>query len=95
MESVLISDIIAKLELVLENTLTREEVSSWAYKYMTALEDKNSWETTNYEQAVFECLKTVYGMDLLETPTEYLHWDNDIRDWIENFKAIEKEFKAK
>lgn len=35
-----IPDIISKLELVLENKLSREEVSDWAYKWMMVLENK-------------------------------------------------------
>lgn len=35
-----IPDIIAKLELVLENKLSREEVSDWANKWMMVLEKK-------------------------------------------------------
>lgn len=38
MENVQISEIITKLDMVLENQLTREEVSDWAYEQMTAME---------------------------------------------------------
>ena len=40
-----IRDIITKLELVLENQLSREEVSEWAYKWMMISENEEGWET--------------------------------------------------
>lgn len=84
-----IPDIIAKLELVLENKLSREEVSDWAYKWMMVLENKEGWETTNYDILVFQGLTTVYGMDLLNSPTGYLHCEEDIRDWVKELQKIE------
>lgn len=82
-------DIIAKLELVLENKLSREEVSGWAYKWMMVLENKEGWETTDYDILVFQGLTTVYGMDLLNSPTGYLHCEEDIRDWVKELQKIE------
>lgn len=84
-----IPDIIAKLELVLENKLSREEVSDWAYKWMMVLENKEGWETTDYDILVFQGLTTVYGMDLLNSPTGYLHCEEDIRDWVKELQKIE------
>ena len=84
-----IPDIIAKLELVLENKLSREEVSDWAYKWMMDLENKEGWETTDYDILVFQGLTTVYGMDLLNSPTGYLHCEEDIRDWVKELQKIE------
>ena len=84
-----IPDIIAKLELVLENKLSREDVSDWAYKWMMVLEKKEGWETTDYDILVFQGLTTVYGMDLLNSPTGYLHCEEDIRDWVKELQKIE------
>jgi len=84
-----IPDIISKLELVLENKLSREEVSDWAYKWMMVLENKEGWETTDYDILVFQGLTTVYGMDLVNSPTEYLHCEEDIRDWVKELQKIE------
>lgn len=84
-----IPDIISKLELVLENKLSREEVSDWAYKWMMTLENKEGWETTDYDILVFQGLTKVYGTDLLNRPTEYLHCEEDIRDWVKELQNIE------
>lgn len=98
MENVQISEIITKLEMVLENQLTREEVSDLAYEQMTAMEwreEKENRALTKDQLAVFHCLTTVYGMDLKNSPTEYFHVDDDFRDWIKAFQEVEKRLKAK
>ncbi|WP_214721323.1 hypothetical protein [Exiguobacterium sp. s192] len=98
MENVQISEIITKLEMVLENQLTREEVSDWAYEQMTAMEwreEKENRALTKDQLAVFHCLTTVYGMDLQNSPTEYFHVDDDFRNWIKAFQEVEKRPKAK
>lgn len=98
MENVQISEIITKLEMVLENHLTREEVSDWAYEQMTAMEwreEKENRALTKDQLAVFHCLTTVYGMDLKNSPTQYFHVDDDFRDWIKAFQEVEKRLKAK
>lgn len=98
MENVQISEIITKLEMVLKNRLTREEVLDWAYKVMTAMEwmeEKENRALTKEELAVFHCLTTVYGMDLQNSPTEYFHVDDDFRDWIKAFQEVEKSLKTK
>lgn len=98
MENVQISEIITKLDMVLENQLTREEVSDWAYEQMTAMEwreEKENRALTKDQLAVFHCLTTVYGMDLKNSPTEYFHVDDDFRNWIKAFQEVEKRLKAK
>lgn len=90
MKSLQIRYIIKKLEMVLENQLTREEVSDWAYAHMMTLENK---ETTRYEELVFDCLTVVYGMDLPNDSSEYLHCEEDIRDWIKRFEKIESRYQ--
>ncbi|WP_035387633.1 hypothetical protein [Exiguobacterium undae] len=98
MENVQISEIITKLEMVLENQLTREEVSDWAHEQMTAMEwreEKENRALTKDQLAVFHCLTTVYEMDLKNSPTEYFHVDDDFRDWIKAFQEVEKRLKAK
>ncbi|WP_393965740.1 hypothetical protein [Exiguobacterium sp. S22-S28] len=98
MENVQISEIITKLEMVLENQLTREEVSDWAYEQMTEMEwseEKENRALTKDQLAVFHCLTTVYGMDLKNSPTEYFHVEDDFQDWIKAFQEVEKRLKAK
>ena len=90
-----IRDIITKLELVLENQLSREEVSEWAYKWMMISENEEGWETTEYDILVFQGLTKVYGMDMLNSPTEYLHCEEDIRDWVKELQNIENKYHQK
>lgn len=90
-----ICDIISKLELVLENQLSREEVSEWAYKWMMISENEEGWETTDYDILVFQGLTKVYGMDMLNSPTEYLHCEEDIRDWVKELQNIENNYHQK
>lgn len=90
-----IHDIISKLELVLENQLLREEASEWAYKWMMISENEEGWETTDYDILVFRGLTKVYGMDMLNSPTEYLHCEEDIRDWVKELQSIENSYHQK
>lgn len=74
-------EVIAKLESVLLGDLNREEVSDWAEFYVMAdepkIEDENVWEM----------LKTISGIDILDSPTTYLHNEEDIKEWIEKAKG--------
>lgn len=90
-----IPDIISKLELVLENQLSREEASDWAYQWMMISENEECWETTDYDILVFQSLTRVYGMDMLNSPTEYLHCEEDIRDWVKELQNIENSYHQK
>ncbi|GIN07123.1 hypothetical protein MKZ19_11420 [Shouchella clausii] len=71
--------IMNKLELVLKNQLTREEVADWASEY--TMQEK--YDVSDME--VWKMLMTVSGLDLQDSPGEYLHNDDDIRDWIKKF----------
>lgn len=78
-----LSDIIEKLELVLKGFLTREEVSDWAAAFI--LDD----ELKIYDQNLFNLLNLVFGMDLKDSPTEYLHTEIEIKKWIEKYNLIQ------
>ncbi|XOQ16266.1 MAG: DNA-binding protein [Shouchella clausii] len=71
--------IINKLELVLKNQLTREEVADWASEYVM----KEKYDVSDLK--VWDMLMTVSGLDLQDSPGEYLHNDEDILDWIKEF----------
>ena len=64
-------------------------------KLELVLENKEGWETTDYDILVFQGLTTVYGMDLLNSPTEYLHCEEDIRDWVKELQNIENSYHQK
>ena len=71
-----ISEIIKRLKLVLIGEMTREEVSDWASFYVMAdnpnIGDGNVWDL----------LILLSGIDILDSPTTYLHNEEDINDWI-------------
>jgi hypothetical protein len=71
-----ISEIIKRLKLVLVGEMKREEVSDWASFYVMAdnpnIDDENVWDL----------LILLSGIDILDSPTTYLHYDEDINDWI-------------
>jgi hypothetical protein len=71
-----VSEIIKSLKSVLVGKMTREEVSDWASFYVMAdnpsINDENVWDL----------LILLSGIDVLDSPTTYLHNDEDINDWI-------------
>ncbi|MCM3549389.1 hypothetical protein M4D48_12475 [Alkalihalobacillus clausii] len=72
-------EIIDKLELVLQNKLTKEEVADWASEYVM------TYDHLVTDLVVFDILTVVSGLDTLESPGEYMYDDDDIRDWIKEF----------
>lgn len=76
MEQPTVSEIIKRLKLVLISEMTREEVSDWATSYVMAdhpnIDDENVWDL----------LILLSGIDILDSPTTYLHNEEDINDWI-------------
>ncbi|MGZ4161056.1 MAG: DNA-binding protein [Neobacillus sp.] len=71
-----VSDIIDRLKSVLNGEMTREEVSDWASYYVMA-----DAPTIN-DEIVWDLLKIISGIDILDSPTSYLHNEEDIKDWI-------------
>ncbi|MDQ1146127.1 transcription initiation factor IIE alpha subunit [Bacillus sp. SORGH_AS 510] len=73
-----VSEIINRLDLVLTDRMTREEVSGWASYYVMA--DNRTID----DEIVWELLKIISGIDILDSPKTYLHNEEDIKDWIKN-----------
>jgi hypothetical protein len=82
MNEPIMKEVIEKLEKVLSGDLNREDVSDWAELYVMAdepmVDDENVWEM----------LKTISGIDILDSPTSYLHNQEDIEEWIEKAKGL-------
>lgn len=74
-------EIINKLKLILQGKLSREEVADWASEYVMQDEPNISDET------VWELLQVVSGVDLQDSPDEYLHVEQDIKDWIDKYST--------
>jgi hypothetical protein len=71
-----VSEIIKILKLVLIGKMTREEVSDWASFYVMA--DKPTID----DKSVWDLLILLSGIDILDSPTTYLHNEEDINVWI-------------
>lgn len=74
-----IENIVEKLNLVLKGVITRESVAAWADEFV--MKDIPTVEDTK----VWELLTIVSGIDIKDSPEEYLHNDDDITNWIKQF----------
>jgi len=86
MQSPTIEELIMKLQQVLEGGLSREEVSDWAMKASEVYERESS--LSQHEISLWKCLDVVGGIDLKDSPSEYLHNEQDIKGWITKFKQM-------
>jgi len=68
--------IIGKLERILTEELTREQVVDWAMPII----EYDEIEVKDLE--AWEFLKIVGGVDMIEYPDVYLYTLDDIRKWI-------------
>lgn len=82
-----IQEIVKRLKMVLEGNLTREDVSTWAENWTRSFMDADGLEESDL--TIWKFLDVVSGIDLKDSPTEYLHIEEDIREWIERFEKGE------
>ncbi|ATX85083.1 MULTISPECIES: DNA-binding protein [Bacillus amyloliquefaciens group] len=77
-----IAECLKKADLILNGQAVREEVSDWAWGYVTAhdpeVEDENVWEMLVY----------LSGFDLKDSPDSYLHTIEELKDWMQTYKEI-------
>lgn len=78
-----IEEINRRLHLVLEGKISREDLSDWAEKWQESFDRKSGLR--QHDVVVWKCLDTVSGIDLRDSPTSYLHNEEDILRWIESF----------
>lgn len=78
-----VQEIVERLKMVLEGTATREAVSSWAENWTRSFMDASGLK--EMDLIIWKYLDVVSGIDLKDAPTEYLHVEEDIREWIERF----------
>lgn len=71
--------IIGKFEQILNGKISREEVSDWASEFI--MHD----EPVINDNTVWKLLKLASGVDLKVSPDEYLHIEQDIKDWIDKY----------
>jgi hypothetical protein len=79
-----LNEIINNLKSVLLGDKTREEVSDWASCYVM------TDNPTIDNEDVWDLLKTICGIDILDSPTSYLHNEDDINSWIKKASALLK-----
>ncbi|WP_245917248.1 MULTISPECIES: hypothetical protein [Bacillus] len=79
-----VEEIIKRLNLVLNGSLTREEVSNWAEYWTRKFMDEQG--LSERKLLVWKYLDVVSGIDLKDSPTSYLHTFEDIMEWIQSFK---------
>ncbi|ANE48685.1 DNA-binding protein [Paenibacillus swuensis] len=72
-------EIIYKLNMILQGKLSREEVSDWASEYV--MQD----EPNIADEIVWDFLQVVSGVDIKDSPDEYLHVERDLEDWIKKY----------
>jgi hypothetical protein len=69
------------LKKVLKAEITREKVSYWGTHYIVNdeiydIRDKELWNL----------LEKASGIDLRDSPMDYLHSEKDIQDWIDKYE---------
>lgn len=69
---------INKLKLVLSGEMTREEASDWAESYVMCDDPEID------DDMVWDLLMIISGIDILDSPTSYLHSEEDIEEWIKD-----------
>lgn len=76
-------EIVKRLKMVLEGSTTREEVSNWAEIWTRVFMDETGLSESDL--LIWRYLDVVSGIDLKDSPTEYLHIEEDILEWISRF----------
>lgn len=70
-----------KLVEFLNGFTTREEVSNWAYGFL----DKFTFGNDNIDEKTWKYLVTISGIDIKDSPNNYLHNIEDIKNWIKMY----------
>lgn len=74
-------EVLNRFKLILQGTMSREEVADWASEYVMQdfpdVKDETAWQL----------LKIACGVDLKDSPDEYLHDEQNIKDWIKEFSV--------
>lgn len=72
-------EILSRFKLILQGRISREDVADWASEYVM----QDSPDVT--DETVWDLLLIACGVDLKDSPDEYLHDEQNIKDWIEEF----------
>jgi hypothetical protein len=77
-------DVIQRLEKVLNGSISREEFSDWAYKWVQNFDSRDRLSPEEHE--LHEYLIYLLAIDLEIEQGVYFHEDEEIMDWIEKIK---------
>lgn len=74
-------EVLSRFEFILQGEISREEVADWASEYVMH-DSPNVTDETVWELLILAC-----GIDLKNSPDEYLHDEQNIKDWIKEFSV--------
>lgn len=74
-------EILSRFKLILQGRISREEVADWASEYVM----QDSPDIT--DETVWDLLLIACGVDLKDSPDEYLHDEQNIKGWIKEFSV--------
>lgn len=74
-------EILSRFKLILQGRISREEVADWASEYVM----QDSHDVT--DETVWDLLLIACGVDLKDSPDEYLHDEQNIKGWIKEFSV--------
>lgn len=74
-------ELLSKFRSILQGSLSREEVADWASEFV--MQD----EPIVTDDDVWELLNLASGVDIKDSPDEYLHVEQDIINWINKFNS--------
>ena len=81
------NDVENKFKQVLDGELSREAANDWAYNLMQKRESEELiFLPENDRKRIWDGIKYLYGIDLLENPGEYLLSKEDILDALDDIK---------
>ena len=84
-----IAEIKQVLNKILDNTMSREEASGWAYKLrQEADNNKLKYCPIEYENILWNSILFIEGVDLQNEPNVYFHNEHDIMKFLQNIEEL-------
>jgi hypothetical protein len=77
--------VVSRLEKVLNNLISREELNVWAYKWVENFDSRN--RLSPEENEVHSYLIEILSIDLEIAKGVYFHENQEIEEWIEKIKS--------
>lgn len=78
------------LEKLLNDKISREDASSWAYNIRQKVDNnKIIYYPEGNEKILWESILFIEGIDLQNEPNVYLHNSKDIQDYLDKIESFE------